>query len=231
MSSYDIFADQYDLLVNRKSGAPQQAYSYIEEQLSALENLIGLTVCDIGCGQGELSIRLTARGAQVTGVDISERLLAIAERKSDRVTWLKEDAMSLSQLPDNHFDAVVSSLMLMDVPDFRNVFEAAWRVLKPGGIFIWVIMHPCFQSPFSHPLEDGGRKVQMYAPQFWRSLGTGTIRSTVGAYHRPVTEYINAFMETGFSIIRFEEPGAEQCHDTVPMLFSGIGLKEAQWWD
>lgn len=73
--------------------------------------------------------------------------------------------MSLHKVDDNAFDYVVSSVMLMDVSDHKKVFEAAYRVLKPNGRMIWVIMHPCFQSPFSYPLGDGSRKIILGRPQ------------------------------------------------------------------
>ena len=52
--------------------------------------------------------------------------------------------------------------MLMDGPDFHKVFQSSYRILKPKGIMIWVIMHPCFQSPHSETLEDGSRKITNY---------------------------------------------------------------------
>jgi hypothetical protein len=98
--------------------------------------------------------------------------------------------------------------------------------LKPDGIMIWVIMHPCFQSPYSHPLGDGSRKVLDYKEQFWKSQGTGTIRSTLGAYHRPLSAYLNDFMEAGFSIIRVDElDRLDSSVDVLPAHFAAVGRK------
>lgn len=227
MAQYDGFALQYREIVNKGgTGGPEPSFRYIEDQLSRLSGVSGKSVCDIGCGQGQLSVRLAETGANVTGVDLSSEQLAYAKASSGQITWVQDDAMNLSSLPDESFDYAVSSVMLMDVPDHRAVFSAAYRILKPGGSFIWVIMHPCFQSPFSHPLGDGGRNVSDYREQFWKSQGQGTIRSTLGAYHRPVSVYINDFMQTGFELIRVDElDRLEPTVDVLPGHFGAVGRK------
>lgn len=225
MANYDQFAQQYNDLV--KAGGPNPAYRYIVSQLLGdAAELQGKTICDVGCGQGELSCRLSSLGAQVTGVDASAKLLDYARKSSEQVVWIQDDAMELGKIADNTCDYVVSSLMLMDVPDHRNVFQASRRILKQGGVMIWVIMHPCFQSPFSYPMGDGSRKIMQYVPQFWKSAGTGTIRSTLGAYHRPLSSYINDFLAAGFSITRVDElERDDKSIDQLPSLFAAVGTR------
>ncbi|MDF2661683.1 MAG: hypothetical protein K0Q94_4474 [Paenibacillus sp.] len=229
MAQYDGFAMQYREILNKGgAGGPEPAFRYMEEQLGWLGDLAGKSICDIGCGQGQLSIRLAGMGANVTGVDLSAEQLAYAaaEDASGQIAWVRDDAMSLSSIQDESFDFAVSSVMLMDVPDHRSVFSAAWRILKPGGYLIWVIMHPCFQSPFSHPLGDGGRHVSEYREQFWKSRGHGTIRSTLGAYHRPLSVYINDFMQAGFRLLRVDElDRLEPTVDVLPGHFAAVGRK------
>lgn len=227
MALYDPFAEQYNEMV--KAGGPENSYQFIMEHLSGVSELQGKKICDIGCGQGELSYRLSLRGAVVTGVDLSINLLEFAKRTTDKVTWVHDDAMKLSKLPNETYDYVVSSLMLMDLPDHRDVFTASQRILKLDGIMIWVIMHPCFQSPFSSPLGDGSRKIMQYDSQFWKSGGEGTIRSTVGAYHRSLSEYLNDFIDSGFSIVRIDEPRrVDNSVDSLPSLLAVVGQKSSK---
>lgn len=224
MAQYDSFAEQYNDRV--KAGGPEVSYRYIAEQLQRHSDVQGLNICDIGCGQGELSHRLSLLGAKVTGVDLSGELLAYARKTTGQVEWIQDDAMRLGKLPSETYDAVVSSVMLMDVPDHKAVFRASHRILKPHGIMIWVIMHPCFQSPFSYPMGDGSRRVMDYAPQFWKSNGVNTIRSTLGVYHRPLSQYINDFMASGFSLIRVDEPERDdKTIDSLPAHFAAVGRK------
>ncbi|MFK7694482.1 methyltransferase domain-containing protein [Paenibacillus sp. HJGM_3] len=219
-----MFAEQYNAMV--VSGRSDSAYQYILEQLERLDALQDKRICDVGCGQGELSYRLSGRGAHVTGVDLSGKLLEFAKRKTEAVTWIQDDAMTLSQLPSGSYDVAVSSVMLVDVPDHLAVFQSVHRILKPDGIMIWAITHPCFQSPFSSPLGDGARIVKDYVEQFWKSEGSGTIRSTLGAYHRPLAQYLNDFIATGFSILRVDEPARlDTSVDNLPLLFAAVGRK------
>lgn len=224
MAHYDQFADQYHHMV--KSGEPEVSYRYILRQVQNFYDVQSSKICDVGCGQGELSCRLSLLGADVTGVDLSGKLLEYARKTTDQVTWMQDDAMTLSKLPDQAYDCVVSSVMLMDVPDHRAVFRACCRILKPQGMMIWVIMHPCFQSPFSYPMGDGSRKVMQYTPQFWKSAGEGTIRSTLGAYHRTLSQYLNDFIASGFTLLRTDEPErADTSVDALPALFAAVGRK------
>ncbi|XEC94278.1 class I SAM-dependent methyltransferase [Paenibacillus tarimensis] len=223
MINYDLFADGYLKMV--KSGGPRKAYKCIIDQLKLETEIAGKKICDIGCGPGELAYELGTLGATVTGVDLSGILLGYARSLTDQVDWIQDDAMRLDSMKDESVDIVVSSLMLMDVPDHAAVFRQSRRILKPGGIMIWIVTHPCFQSPFSHPMEDGSRKVYQYAPQYWKSHGKGTLRSILGSYHRPISQYINDFMNTGFSLERIIEPEAESAFHSVPMHFGALGYK------
>ena len=222
--SYDHFAEQYNNMVG--TGTFEVSYRYIIRQLQDKLVQPGIKICDIGCGQGELAYRLSVLGADVTGVDLSGKLLEYARRRTHQVSWIQDDAMGLHKVDDRTFDCVLSNLMLMDVPDHKKVFEAAYRILKPNGVMIWVVMHPCFQSPYSCPLGDGSRKIVCYDPQFWKSEGTGTIRSTLGAYHRPLSQYLNDFISTGFSIIRVDELERDnKTVDRLPSIFAAVGAK------
>ncbi|MGZ9587383.1 class I SAM-dependent methyltransferase [Paenibacillus marinisediminis] len=224
MAQYDQFAEQYHSMV--QSGGPEVSYQYIVRQLLSNGDIQSKSICDIGCGQGELSHRISLLGAEVTGVDLSSKLLEYAKNKSEIVTWIQDDAMSLNNISSCTYDYVVSSVMLMDVPNHHDVFRAAHRILKDQGVMIWVIMHPCFQSPFSHPMGDGSRKVMQYSTQYWKSEGVGTIRSTLGAYHRPLSVYVNDFIATGFSVIRVDELDRnEQSIDTLPLMLAAVGRK------
>ncbi|MFE5323624.1 class I SAM-dependent methyltransferase [Paenibacillus sp. NPDC056579] len=223
MSQFDAVANKY-IEHAVKKGAQWKPYAAIVDELAKETAIAGKTICDIGCGPGILTGKLRELGGQLTGVDSSEILLNYASSQDQNVHWIHDDAMTLSQLREESFDIVVSSLMLMDVPDHRAVFRQSLRILKPGGLMIWLIMHPCFQSPFSEPLEGGGHKVVQYAPQYWKSEGEDTFRSIAGSHHRPISDYVNDFMNAGFELQRLFEPGAEQ---GIPAHFGAVGRKSA----
>jgi ubiquinone/menaquinone biosynthesis C-methylase UbiE len=220
MLNYDLFAEQYDAMV--KKGGPRKVHDFIIDQLKEETELKGKMICDLGCGQGELAHKLSIVGAKVTGIDRSQKLLSHAKNLTDQVNWVEGDAMDLSAFQDGAFDIVISSIMFMDVPDHQAIFNESYRILKKDGIMIWVVMHPCFQSPFCLSMEDGSRNVSQYASQYWKSNGKGTLRSVLGAYHRPISQYVNDFMKSGFALDRIFEPDFER---NLPDHFGGIGRK------
>jgi hypothetical protein len=129
--------------------------------------------------------------------------------------------------------------MLMDVPHFGQVFRSAFRVLVNNGRMIWTIMHPCFQSPYSESVPDEQGLVhygliKSYEEQQWKSGGKGTIRGTLGAHHRPLSQYLNAFVENGFRLTHISEPTVpldsmlerdQRIHQFLPPILGVVGIK------
>lgn len=97
----------------------------------------GEKVLDIACGTGNTAIMARARGAHVTGLDLTPELLAVAQENAANegcgdITWKEGDAENLP-FPDGAFDVVVSSCGLMFAPDQQKVAEEVARATKPGG--------------------------------------------------------------------------------------------------
>jgi SAM-dependent methyltransferase len=98
----------------------------------------GARLLDAGCGIGDHARRLARRGYHVTGVDISEHILATArrmaadERLSDRCGFVRDKLESLP-FPDGTFDAIHCRGVLMHIPDWEQALGELCRVLRPGG--------------------------------------------------------------------------------------------------
>jgi SAM-dependent methyltransferase len=89
---------------------------------------------DVGTGTGEVALRAARAGAEVTAVDISEELLAVARRKpgAEHVAWELGDAQQL-RFADASFDVVVSCFAVIFAPDQDAATAQLARVCKPGG--------------------------------------------------------------------------------------------------
>jgi ubiquinone/menaquinone biosynthesis C-methylase UbiE len=103
-----------------------------ERQIAAfLAPLDGRRVLDVGTGTGRAAIALAKRGADVTGVDASAEMLAVAEQRARAagviVAFQRDDAHHLA-FPDRAFDAVVCLRVLMHTPDWRRSLEELCRV-------------------------------------------------------------------------------------------------------
>lgn len=123
---------------------PQIAERYVAEFATAADQAMaglvaalpleaGQSVLDLCCGQGTMSAVLSQRGFRVTGLDISASMLAIARRQAPQVDFQEGDAQNLP-FHDASFDAVVSNMGIMHLPDQPRALAEARRVLRPGGI-------------------------------------------------------------------------------------------------
>lgn len=93
-------------------------------------------ILDIGCGTGSLSMILAGLGYEVTGIDLSPAMLALAEAKAIGAGHaIKFHAMDAAypQLPPQHFDAMVCRHLLWALPDPDQVLQRWILLLKPGG--------------------------------------------------------------------------------------------------
>ena len=97
----------------------------------ALRGIQG-NVLDVACGTGDMAVSLVERGCTVTGVDISEEMLAIARQKAPIVTFMIADAEHLP-FPDASFDAVTCAFGVRNFVHLEPGLHEMLRVLKPGG--------------------------------------------------------------------------------------------------
>ena len=97
----------------------------------ALRGIQG-NVLDVACGTGDMAVSLVERGCTVTGIDLSEEMLAIARQKAPMVTFMIADAEHLP-FPDASFDAVTCAFGVRNFVHLEQGLNEMLRVLKPGG--------------------------------------------------------------------------------------------------
>jgi ubiquinone/menaquinone biosynthesis C-methylase UbiE len=184
-----------------------------------LWNFIGeikqLKVLDAGCGTGYLSRKLATQGAIVTGVDISENMVAIAKEKSAQrnlaIDFYVDDCIKLEKLSAQYFDLVIANYVFMDVPDLEGAMKAFNRVLKMNGNAVLIFSHPCFPQGKAMVSENNEEVTYHWNfSYFERQKHTvppwGHFTSEFICFHRPLSDYWKAFKSAGFTIIDFEEP-------------------------
>lgn len=126
---YDIYANQYD----RKLDFLNSFEGDILKRM--FKNFRGKSVLDVGCGTGRLIRSLKDAGAIVTGADISDQMVKIAEKKFPDIEVVSADIGNLP-FEDNSFDVVVAAFVIVHLKSLKKAFDEVYRVLKNGGIFI-----------------------------------------------------------------------------------------------
>ena len=187
-----------------------------------LGDLDGRDVLDAGCGEGYNARVLARRGARVTGIDISERMIELARAEERReplgIQYERASYADLGAVPDASFDAVVSFMALMDGPRFDVAMRESFRVLRPGGMLAFSITHPCFITKGSRWLRDErGVKVKWMVNEYWNPAGWVEQWRFTDAwpdappfasprFDRTLSEYVNGVIAAGYTLTRIEEP-------------------------
>ncbi|MEZ5316300.1 MAG: ubiquinone/menaquinone biosynthesis methyltransferase [Vicinamibacterales bacterium] len=92
-------------------------------------------VLDLACGTGDLAALAAAAGARVVGLDLTERMIALARRRPDAdpgTAWVVGDMTALP-VSGEGFDLVTTGYGLRNVPDLPRALAEIHRVLRPGG--------------------------------------------------------------------------------------------------
>ena len=214
---YDAIAEWYDQYVRTE---PLLAEVVIPATLRLIEEagrLRDAIICDLACGQGVVARELAQRGARVTGIDISERLLSLARSQPvatpHAIAWRHDDAQVGRTLADASFDGVVCNMALMDIPDLAAALRTVARIVRRGGWFVFSITHPCIQMPNSAWMtRPDGAMIRgtgdYFAEGFWQPAGAPGVRGRVGARHRTLSSYLNALADAGLTVECVAEPQA-----------------------
>ncbi len=189
--------------------------SLADPSLAALVGDVrGQRVCAVACGQGRDARYLAGLGASVVALDISARLLSVAQQLEPvppTVTYLRASAMEVP-LATGAFDGVLCHMALMDIADLAPTISGIARILRPGGWLVFAITHPCFKAPATGEITDHvdgsvRRTVGRYFDEgYWDGPGAHAATLPVGAYHRTLSSYVNCLAEAGLPIERMIEP-------------------------
>lgn len=205
-----------------------------------LEVQPGRRYLDIACGNGLTSRRLAAAGAQVTAFDFSANLIEKARARSTSLQSLisyhvldATDEQQLLSLGENNFESALSNMALFDMADIEVLFRVLPRLLKSDGVFVFSLMHPCFNnssSVFTLEQSDDGEiktvysvKVSRYmTPYYSRGNALRNQPKPQMYFERPLQYYLNLGFQNGFVLDGFEERAFPPGHPhTSPLAWGG----------
>ncbi|TMU85610.1 methyltransferase domain-containing protein [Bacillus sp. BHET2] len=145
--SYERFAYVYDYLMQ---DVPYDGWlKYVNKQ-AADYSIQGNKVLDIACGTGELTLKLAVEGYDVTGVDLSQDMLMIAQEKAsalnEKIHLFQQDMSELDSLGEYDIITIFcDSLNYLEAEqDVKNTFNSVFAHLKQDGLFLFDV-HSIFK--------------------------------------------------------------------------------------
>jgi len=192
--------------------------------LDLVGDLSGWEVLDAGCGEGYNTRIFARRGARMTGVDLTPRMIELArEEEQHAPLGIRYEVASFSDLaifPDASFDGVVSTMALMDGPDFPGAMREMARVVRPGGMVAYSILHPCFATKgFGWIKDEQGRAIKFTVADYFDSTNwvdrwkfshapaAGEVEPfAVPRFDRRLEDYLNGTTDAGLMLERISEP-------------------------
>jgi SAM-dependent methyltransferase len=199
---------------------------------SFLPNLTGARVVDLGCGMGWYCRWMRENGAaSVRGIDLSQNMLDRAREMDaaqgiDGITYERADIDDIEvqkllfpETDSGVIDVVFSSLVVHYLANLPQLVAQVYRVLKPGGVFVFSAEHPIFTAPSApgmvevpvsktgyKPGEETVRKV--WPLNNYQAEGvrvTNWLADGVRKHHRTMTSYVNILLDSGFELTGFNE--------------------------
>jgi len=235
--SDDEVARHWDANADRWTEHVRRGWDVFREQLNnpaflaLIGDVRGKTVLDAGCGEGYNTRLLARAGARVTGVDVSSRMIELARAEEEREPLgIRYEVASFSNLglfTEASFDAVVSTMAVMDVAHLEGGLREFCRLLKAGGDLFFSVTHPCFMTRgFDWLRDDAGNAVRLLVSGYfdrepwverWKfeRAPEETAPFAIPVFPRTLSDYVNVLVAAGFSLREMREPrpSEEACRE------------------
>ena len=215
--SWDHAADAYAR--SQASGLDYYRYEFFgPAQLALCGDVRGMNVLDVGCGNGYFAREMASRGARVTGIDISPRMIEHAKRQGSTGSFgIEYHVLDAAKLPagfvPQSFDMATSRLALQDMPNVGKVLQGVRSLLRPGGRFVASITHPCTDTPFRvWERDNSGQKRWLCIDRYFErgplqyTWSGWTSEFTTEAIHATLEDWFSWILEAGFQLRALKEP-------------------------
>lgn len=173
---YDLWSESYDETPN-----PVVALD-ARHTLAELQPQAGERILDAGCGTGRNLGPLLEVGALPAGLDFSAGMLAVARRKFPQLDLQQGDLQQTFPWEAAIFDAALCALIGEHLRDLGALCREVFRVLKPGGRFVFSVYHPW--------LAAAGKEA---------NFEKDGVDYRLGAFTHTTEDYLAALTEAGFT--------------------------------
>lgn len=190
--------------------------------LEFIGNIKSKIILDAGCGEGYNTRIFAKNGGILTGIDLSENMIALAKEEEMKnplgIKYFISSFTNMYEFKNSTFDIVLSTMALMDSPNYEDAIKEFFRVLKPGGGLFFSILHPCFMTPNYKWIEQDGVRKKIIGNYFrqgpWEFSWdlskkfdkSDAVKFTSSSFHRTISTYINVLLNSGFLLKKIGEP-------------------------
>jgi 2-polyprenyl-6-hydroxyphenyl methylase / 3-demethylubiquinone-9 3-methyltransferase len=190
--------------------------NYIDQAIS----LQGKTVLDVGCGGGILSESMADKGAEVTGIDLGEKALKVAQLHSlESGVAVDYQLISVEELAEKQpesFDVVTCLEMLEHVPDPASVIAACAKLVKPSGYVFFstinrnpkaylfaVIGAEYVLNMLPRGTHDYEKFIKPSELASWARAAGLSLQDQVGMSYNPITQYYSLGSDTSVNYLMY----------------------------
>lgn len=188
------------------------------------KNIGKKTVLDLGCGYGNYTDFFWKEGADVIGCDGSAKMLHIAQEKYPHCKFELVDIEKSLPYKEGQFDIVFCNQVLMDIEKLEEILTEISRIIKRNGIFYMSIVHPAFYDGDWLRDEAGYCRAKLIQKYLSEYSFDNEFWGTTSHFHRPVSRYINAALQSEFALTELLEPesydGVEKNKEIPLFLFA-----------
>lgn len=131
---FHTIADRYDLITRLLSYGRDRRWK--QRLVDLARPAPGAAALDLACGTGDIAFELARRGARVTGLDLTHRMLELARAKDGAAVRFVTGDMTALPFPDGSFDLVTTGYGIRNVPRIEPALAEIRRVLRPGGALL-----------------------------------------------------------------------------------------------
>ena len=203
--AYDSWSELYDSNVNRT-----RDLDFVISQKILANNKYS-KILELGCGTGKNTQWLIKLCEEITAVDFSENMLAIAKNKinSDKVVFKKMDLLSPWNQEHNYYNLACCNLVLEHIKDLDSFFQKTAEILDDNGHFFISELHPFKQyvgSKAKYETDEGTQELEVYTHN--------------------ISDFTNAAKTAGFKLLQFDEWFDQDSNKEIPRLISFLFEKK-----
>jgi ubiquinone/menaquinone biosynthesis C-methylase UbiE len=190
---YNNFSKKFSKAQSERNQASKEImYEFVGSDLK------NKSILDLCCGDGIDADYYSSLGAKVSGLDASGELISLAENNYSHIDFIVGLAEELPYENDT-FDAVYSKYAIMTSKNMKPIFDEAYRVLKKGGVLVYLVVHPLRQF-----MERKNNNEDYFCQKYVESIlfnGEVTVKEPTHTFN----EYFNLDFFSKFEVVDYRE--------------------------